>query len=216
MGRWFPLIAAFAVLVLAAGVVFIMILFGWRFTFAPELSNNWDAISAVAAWVGVFVAAIGVVASFVAIWYAIQVPKEIADRQNKIALFEKRLSCFEMLTMQRALYFSIKDETDTEKIKHGVVSLYCADSLRDFNEINFSTLVDKLINQCIQMSFLFDGIEYEEASELGIAFGKLITALYSADNERVMVAKRVYIKKISDFIGSHIEEFSKYLFISKP
>ena len=31
---------------------------GFRITYAPELDNNWDAISAVAAWAGVIVGAI--------------------------------------------------------------------------------------------------------------------------------------------------------------
>lgn len=74
--KWFPLIAAIALLVLAAGVVLVMALFGWRFTYAPELENSWDAISACASWTGVVVSIIGVMASFIAIWYAIQVPKK--------------------------------------------------------------------------------------------------------------------------------------------
>lgn len=64
-----------------------MALFGWRITYAPELENSWDAISACAAWAGV-------IASFIAIWYAIQVPKKIAEQQNKIALFEKRYQVY--------------------------------------------------------------------------------------------------------------------------
>ena len=62
-----------------------MTLLGWRFTYAPELENSWDAISAVATWAGV-------VASVFAIIFAIRVPIVIAKRQDKIALFEKNLN----------------------------------------------------------------------------------------------------------------------------
>ena len=80
-GRWFPLVIA---IIVVTAVAFIMALFGWRISYAPGLENSWDAVSAVAAWAGVF-------SSFIAIWFAIQVPKKIAEQQNKIALFEKRL-----------------------------------------------------------------------------------------------------------------------------
>ena len=50
-GRWFPLIAA---ILIVAIVAIVMALFGWRITYAPELENSWDAISAVAAWISAF------------------------------------------------------------------------------------------------------------------------------------------------------------------
>lgn len=91
-GRWFPLIVAIAILVLAAGIVLTMVLFGWRFTYAPELESSWNAVSAVAAWVGVF-------SSFIAIMVAIQIPKIIAEQQNKIALFEMKYSVYSSLLL---------------------------------------------------------------------------------------------------------------------
>ena len=105
-GRWFPL--AVAILIVVA-MAFVMALFGWRITYAPELENSWDAVSAVAAWVGAC-------ASFVAIWFAIQVPKKIAEQQNKIALFEKRYAVFTVfyqwyyLSQEILLYASNNDD----------------------------------------------------------------------------------------------------------
>lgn len=70
-------------------VIFIVILYklGFRITYAPKLENSWNAVSAVATCVGVL-------ASFIAIWFAIQVPNKIAEQQNKIALLEKRLEFY--------------------------------------------------------------------------------------------------------------------------
>lgn len=82
-GRWFPLVAASIVV---AFIIRVMILCGWRFTYAPELENNWDAVSGVAAWFGVAVSILSAAASFAAIWFAVRV----ADQQNIITLFEKR------------------------------------------------------------------------------------------------------------------------------
>lgn len=41
-------------------------------------------------WLAVILSFFSVVLSGTAIWFAVQVPKKIADRQDKIALFEKR------------------------------------------------------------------------------------------------------------------------------
>ena len=70
-GRWFPVMVV-------AIIVFIMGMFGWRFTFAPELENSWDAISAVATWVG----AIGTTAAvFSAIYIAY---RSVSKRIDKV------------------------------------------------------------------------------------------------------------------------------------
>src|SRR5699024_5008545 len=94
----FPVIAAIAVFVLVTGVVLTMMLFGWRFTYAPELQNQWTAITAVATWAGVVVSICSVIASIIAIRAAIKVPQKIANQQNRISLFEKRFHIYELLT----------------------------------------------------------------------------------------------------------------------
>lgn len=68
-------------------VIVVLYCLGFRITYAPELQNSWNAVSAVAACVGVL-------ASFIAIWFTIQVPKKIAEQQNKIALLEKRVQLY--------------------------------------------------------------------------------------------------------------------------
>lgn len=89
--KWF---APVAVVLVAVVVILIMAMLGFRITYAPELENDWEAISAVASWVGV-------IASVFAILCAIQVPKTLADRQDKIALFEKRYNAYSsFLTVQ--------------------------------------------------------------------------------------------------------------------
>lgn len=96
--KW--LVAAILLLVIAVFIA-VMALYGWRVTYAPELENSWNAISAFGTWASVIVSAVGVMASFVAIWYAIRVPKEIAYQQDKIALFEKRYEAYSsILTLE--------------------------------------------------------------------------------------------------------------------
>lgn len=87
-----------------------MALFGWRITYAPTLENSWDAVSAVASWVGV-------IASFVAIMIAIWIPKKIAKQQDKIALFEKRMECYSTLQNIFAFARQISDAKSKKYIQ---------------------------------------------------------------------------------------------------
>lgn len=99
-GRWFPLVVALAIV----GIIsVILICLGFKITYAPEMENNWDAVSAVAACMGVF-------ASFVAIWFAIRVPKKIAEAQNKIALFEKRHDAYSSILSLEVFANSLDQE----------------------------------------------------------------------------------------------------------
>lgn len=85
--RWLPWLAiVFGI----ACVCFFLYVAGFRIIYAPELENSWDAMSAYAAWASV-------IASFIAILVAIWIPKRIADRQDKIALFEKRYDCYTVI-----------------------------------------------------------------------------------------------------------------------
>ena len=79
-----------ALVVIAVSAV-VLYFFGFRITYSPDLKWDWDAASAFADWVGV-------AASLWAVWAAIQIPKKIAERQDKIALFEKRLVFYEVLS----------------------------------------------------------------------------------------------------------------------
>ncbi len=78
------------ILIIIILIVLILALLGFRITYNPYLDNNWDAISACAAWAAVVV-------SGLAIYFAIQAPKKIAEEQNKIALFEKRFEVYKVL-----------------------------------------------------------------------------------------------------------------------
>lgn len=80
---------AIAVLFLTAilGLIGCLYALGFRITYAPKLENSWTAVSACAAWAGA-------IATTAAVFTAIWIPKRIADRQDKIALFEKRFECY--------------------------------------------------------------------------------------------------------------------------
>lgn len=82
------------VLILTVIIALVVILywFGFRITYAPDLENKWDAISAVAVWVSALASLLTAVA-------AIQILKKIAREQNNIAEKKER----------KAIYFAIKE-----------------------------------------------------------------------------------------------------------
>ena len=75
-------------------IALIMHWFSFEIVYDPKVITSWDAVSGVADWISILVSIAAVVASIIAIVYAIRVPKEIADRQDKIALFDKRCEAY--------------------------------------------------------------------------------------------------------------------------
>lgn len=205
-GRWFPLIIGIALAILAG---LIMAFFGWRITYIPELENSWDAISAIAAWVSILVSAIGVIASFVAIWYAIQVPKKIADRQDKIALFEKRYECFQTFEKCHIAYQAIKDngcKIDYLRSLSGFI-------LQKYNwcDVTEDVLIEKVLQyeyMIHQMQFLFPDISQEDGRQLYISFKDL---LYSVYEDRDVEHNA---KKYTDTMETFIEKYAHEMIVS--
>lgn len=71
-------------------IVIILVFLGFKITYNPDLDNNWDAVSACAAWAGVVV-------SGIAIYFAKEVSIRIAESENNIATFEKRYQLYKSL-----------------------------------------------------------------------------------------------------------------------
>lgn len=176
-GRWFPLVIA---IIVVTAVAFIMASFGWRISYAPGLENSWDAVSAVAAWAGVF-------SSFIAIWFAIQVPKKIAEQQNKIALFEKRLECNKALSSlitfsnyithscstYRQLFFALSVFFDFPETENNHV--LCGKTSHNFI-VNFQITL-------LSGAYLFENYDIELAQNASNIMQELITALLIAEGE---------------------------------
>lgn len=189
-GRWFPLTAA---ILIVAAVALVMALFGWRITYAPELENSWDALSAVAALAGV-------IASFTAIMVAIRIPKKIADRQDKIALFEKRFVCFQELQRHLSLSKAIQKEQSIEKIKRCYVTMYCGGSYMNFDGIDHIQVLTKSCTNLQQVPFLFKEINETYTKKLYDTFTDLILSLANANAEELEIRQNIklYTETVTD------------------
>lgn len=190
-GRWFPLIAASIVV---AVIVCVMILCGWRFTYAPELENNWEAVSGVSGW-------FGVVASFMAVWYAVRV----ADRQNQITLFEKKYELYEIVMNCAILSYSLEDVKTNREVQISFLAILCYNSM-DGDKVTDNAYISAkqiaIFQKLNQIPFLFKNIE-----ELG-TLPKLVSVLTSLiSNNKELSALRDSIQEFSDYIDS--EDYKK-------
>ena len=188
-GRWFPLIAASVVV---AVIVCVMILCGWRFTYAPELGNNWDAVSGVSGW-------FGVVASFMAILYAVRV----ADKQNQIALFEKKYELFEIVFNCKIFLDSIKDVKNNIDVRMTFLVALCYNSI-DCNEITDNTFVFvkqiAVLQKLKQIPFLYENTDVlDRLPKLIDTLTELMTGCRDDKNQQDL---RERIQKFSDYIDS--------------
>lgn len=76
-----PITITFIVILL---IVLILAIFGFRITYSPSLDNNWDAVSACAAWAAVVV-------SGLAIYFAIQAPKRSPKSKTELHCLKKNM-----------------------------------------------------------------------------------------------------------------------------
>lgn len=110
--RWFVFVLGILFTVIAL-LTFGLILYcnGYRIVYPEQFETSWDAVSGFAAWFGVGASIISAVASFFAIWFAVRV----ADKQNKIALFEKRYELYDIAISCRLFAAMLKRKKDMDK-----------------------------------------------------------------------------------------------------
>lgn len=191
-GRWFPL--SIAIIVVTALLVFLYCK-GFRITYAPDLENSWDAVSAFAAWAGV-------VTSSVAIIIAILIPKRIAVRQDKIALFEKRLEIYDLLSSCSSSANILKVVDNNEDILKYLFIVFTDDSRKqnkfDSNEARlYLTNCSAKLQQAV---FLFPEEVIPYITEVSIELLILANADVEKDEpERFDEKKQKYFEAISNF-----------------
>lgn len=226
--KWFLLVTAIA------GISLVVSLYnqGFRITYAPELENNWNAISAVASWGSILVAAISACASFLAVWYTIK----IAEKQKKIDLFNKRYAVYKTLEDCNAFYQSLKDEDFDDSISIRIIFLSIFDketalkewlSLKlsddgnssiDYFEEYFDVLVSTKCKQIISIlhesKFLFaeDPKIFEDIKKITTAFSGYIICSSECEKTQREAAKVYFQRTLSThLLDKLLEKISQFL-----
>ena len=215
--KWIvPTLVAATALIVALSLYFL----GFRITYDPTIITNWDAVSGCASWVGVVVSVAAVVASIVAIFYAIRVPKEIANRQDQIAIFEKRLTCYSDIQQLMSCSELMKKCTVPTQIFQSFCSVY------GFLNSNVLEAVHQLvqifnIKQIVVTSgkFIFSKYDSDDAQELFHAAGDLLQSLVDHPNRApdgnlpvALKEKRdIFCKKCDDFAEKYLDAMEEEL-----
>ena len=162
---------------------------GVRIVYAPELDNNWNAISGVAAW-------FSVIASSMAVWYAVRV----ADKQNKIELFDRRLNCYNELAkhIEFALYLQ-KHKDKKEIIKRFRYNFKLLGNI-DLEALP-SDFINENENALYQFPFIFNGITRFEIYDIYESFLILINSFLQKDSNFEDAKQNTY-KLYLDFLKS--------------
>ena len=228
---WFSLLVAILII---AVVAFVMALFGWRITYAPDLENSWEAVSAVGTWAG----AIGtVVAVFSAIY--------VAHRQNEIALFEKRYTAYmkfnKLYGFARSLDKQMFEDEDTLHDAQFVldisakIAFFCIGIQTQFGfqpmakEEGFnlegvsqvSAILQQYQNDIVMLSYLYD-LEFNdqlimerELENIFACLSKFMTqvTLYTFEENSKYddSARKMFISQINDFHKKYWMLFEKSL-----
>lgn len=196
--RWFPLAVACAALLAVLVVAFLL---GFRITYAPELENSWEAISAVASWAGIIVSIASAIAAFMAVWYAIRV----SDKQNRISLFEKKYELFEIISDCKTFSDLLENAKCNMDVRIMFFASFCYRSPN--SEAKNSTFIAakylEIIRKIKQVGFLFG--EIDGLAHLPKLIGTLTNLLVNcckeskADDLDDLQEKK---QKFSDYINS--------------
>lgn len=158
-------------------VIVAMYFFGFRITYAPELETSWDAVSACASWAGVL-------ASTIAIIVAIDIPKRIAEQQNKIALYEKRYTAFNtfafiMSAMEQAVY-NVKISDKVLFLNNMIITYKSVSVVRELASDceDASRVYTRLIFEAGKIQHLFELKEMTEIVEFLITVDEYVSNIY--------------------------------------
>lgn len=155
--------------IVAIGFWGVLYLKGFRFVYPEQFENSWNAVSGIAAWAGVVVSALSAVASFLAIVFAVRV----ADKQNKISMFEKRYKIYE--TFNRFKDFS--RELKSRKSDKDILQIYlkCFHDVIDENKRGDDAF---FMEHCISMcnKLRYDYLLFKN-TEISVYTHKLVCGL---------------------------------------
>lgn len=135
-------------------VIIVFMLFGWKIVYAPQMANDWIAIDAIGGWVSIII-------SGIAIWFAVASPKRIAKEQNKIALFEKRFSCYVVFLKYTTFANSISANSDRNCIRKALMIAFEKDS-PIFDSTDFAFAIKKDEKVLMSSLFLFSDFCWSE------------------------------------------------------
>lgn len=152
--------------------------------------------------------------SALALFYAIRVPKKIAEEQNKIALFDKRYEAFQLFERCVSFNNALQNSETIEDMRKDCMMLF--DELK-YEELDFKIVMKKVYtfeHTLHQMEFLFPGISEKDVHELYTSLWKVLMAIIGDENANK--CKMDYVNTMSGFANKYNKTiWNELTFINK-
>ena len=214
---WFVfLLGILIAVVVLLGIGVILYCNGYRIIYPQQFETSWDAVSGFAAWFGVVVSVVSAAASFFAIWFAVRV----ADKQNKIALFEKRYNFYFIINNLLLCSDALKKLNSNRMVYKSLV--YYFGKISDHEILNSLDLVATSIqiqHRIEPGEFLFYNYDVDslkaiidKGGELGLETDKDNREDSLKDlSEETVALKKEYCKLCDDFKKTCFENMTREL-----
>lgn len=175
-----------------------------------NIANSIDALAQprLIDWLAVVLSFFSVVLSVVAIWFAVQIPKKIADRQDKISIFDMRMQCYRHLQK----HFNFCEVISPKKSPVEVFEwafMDCLHKVEDNEEMLM--ILNEVRNSLYQIPFLFTDIEENEIDQIYISFLHLTNKILA--NEKFSDELQHYQEVIHNFQQKHLKNIRMSLML---
>jgi len=159
---------------------------------------NWlDYLQVIASIMSIIISALAVI-------MAVRIPKKIADKQDKIALFDKRFGAYQIFAKYSAFAEQIKNTNGIENYRNEFVNMF---GLNVMDEFSGTIALGKLIQVSEPIKnavFLFDNITDEELTKLYSSICSFVVSL--SNNDNVEKRKIEFVENANNFWVKHIED----------
>ena len=152
---------------------------------------------------------LGVLISAWAVWIAKKIPKEIAHKQDNIALFDKRFQAYEILEKYVWCSQLLKGPSNNS-YKDLIVFVFFEGNENAFEYRTVLLNLEQISAPLKRISFLFDDIEKEEIDKIMSLLGCFIKAFLDNDSNAENY-KEKYIEYVDAFEKRHYDEIIKAL-----
>ena len=168
-------------------------------------TSRLDYIQLIASFVSIIISAIAVI-------MAVRIPKKIADKQDKITLFDKRFEAYNVFLRYEAFAFQIHNIEGVENYKKQFIIAFYSNEIVEFQGMIALGKLQQLSTPLQHISFLFDNITDTELAELFSSICDFVVAM--AKNVNVEECKDRFIRSVRIFELNHIEHIRTELQLS--
>ncbi len=157
-----------------------------------------DYLQAIASILSIIISAIAVI-------MAVRIPKKIAKKQDKIALFNKRFDSFSSLQKCQAFSDLIKTIHHIDDYRAAALYFFGNDENLPFSMHKVRANVIQVSVMLQQLSFLFDDVDYKEVGALFSTFKNFVFSLDKKQNVEDLKTK--FIHTIDRFMENNKNVF---------